>query len=72
MSPFIYVTDDREGKPPENQVKSRVKGVMTSKCRRKSYRLPAIFSKQYSYNIYSQKVKTHLGRFVPKQYLKKY
>jgi hypothetical protein len=72
MSPFIYVTDDRtEGKYPENIVKSRVKECYDIEIIDENHTgFPLFFQSNIATIFIPKKVKTHLGRFVPKQYLK--
>ena len=71
-SPFIYVTDDRtEDKPPKNQVKSRVKECYDIEITGENHTgFPLFFQSNIATIFIPKKVKTHIGRFVPKQYLK--
>ncbi|PKH66703.1 hypothetical protein CXF59_12320 [Flavobacterium sp. ALD4] len=72
MSPFIYVTDDRiEDKPLEKPVKSRVKECYDIEMTGENHTgFPLFFQSNIATIFIPKKVKTHLERFVPNQYLK--
>ena len=71
-SPFIYVTDDRtDNKSCETSVKTRLNeyyGIEITDENHTGY--PLFFQNNIATIFIPKKVKTHLERFVPKQYLK--
>jgi hypothetical protein len=71
-SPFIYVTDDRtEDKPLEKPLKSRVKECYEIEITGENHTgFPLFFQSNIATIFIPKKVKTHLERFVPNQYLK--
>lgn len=71
-SPFIYVTDDRtEDKPLEKPVKSSVKECYDIEITGENHTgFPLFFQSNIATIFIPKKVKTHLERFVPNQYLK--
>jgi hypothetical protein len=71
-SPFIYVTDEStEGKPLEKPVKSSVKECYDIEITGENHTgFPLFFQSNIDTIFIPKNVKTHLGRIVPKQYLK--
>ena len=72
ISPFIYVTDDRtEDKPLEKPVKSWVTECYDIEITGENHTgFPLFFQSNIATIFIPKKVKTHLERFVPNQYLK--
>ncbi len=72
ISPFIYVTDDRtEDKPLKKPVKSRVTECYDIEITGENHTgFPLFFQNNINTIFVPKKVKTHLERLVPKQYLK--
>lgn len=72
ISPFIYVTDDRtEDKSLKKPVKSRVTECYDIEITGENHTgFPLFFQSNIATIFIPKKVKTHLERFVPNQYLK--
>ena len=72
ISPLIYVTDDRtEDKPLEKPVKSRVTECFDLEIAGTNHTgFPLFFQNNIDTIFIPKKVKTHLERLVPKEYLK--